>query len=406
MKGHAMQAPSGGIRRTEFLAEEEALRDSVRKWAQEKLRPRVAEMDREARMPRDLIDELFALGLMGIQIPDRYDGGGGSIFLSALAIAELARVDPAVAVCVDVQNVLVNTALIRWGSPAQQEEYLPRLARDVVGAYALTEAETGSDAFAMRARARRAGSDYVLDGRKVWTTNAREAGVFLVFANAAPEHGVYGVTAFLVPRDTPGVVVGPNEDKLGIRASSTCGVQFDSVRIPLGRRLGEEGEGYDIAVDTLNIGRIGIGAQMVGLATGALEAAVGYAGRRRQFGQPIAGFQGVQLPLARMATEIEAARLLVDDAARIADDGGYGSELLSRCAMAKYFASQVAERAASQAVQTFGGNGLSSAYPVEKFYRDAMIGQIYEGTSNILLRTIASRMLDTGNSRAREGHRQ
>ncbi|WP_433227492.1 acyl-CoA dehydrogenase family protein [Actinomadura formosensis] len=400
-----MEASSGRGRPAEFLDEEESLRDTVRKWAEEKLRPRVEQMDRDARMPRDLIDELFALGLMGIQIPERYDGGGGSIFMSALTIAEIARVDPSVAVCVDVQNVLVNTALIRWGSPAQQERYLPRLARDLVGAYALTEPESGSDAFALRSRARRDGTDYVLEGRKVWTTNAREAGVFVVFANAAPEHGVYGITAFLVPRDTPGLVVGPNEGKLGIRASSTCELQFDGVRVPQDHRLGEEGEGYDIAIDTLNIGRIGIGAQMVGLATGALDAAVAYAGQRRQFGQPVATFQGVQLPLAQVATEIEAARLLVDDAARLADGGGHVPELLSRCAMAKYFASQVAGRAAAQAVQTFGGNGFSNAYPVEKFYRDAVIGQIYEGTSNILLRTIAGQILDTRRPRTAGGSR-
>ncbi|MEV5376759.1 acyl-CoA dehydrogenase family protein [Streptomyces nondiastaticus] len=408
-----MEASSGRIRRaglleerTGLLEEEEALLDTVRRWADEKLRPRVARMDREALMPRDLVDELFALGLMGIQIPDRHDGGGGSVFMSALAIAELARVDPAVAVCVDVQNVLVNTALIRWGSPAQQEQYLPRLARDLVGAYALTESESGSDAFALRARARRDGGDYVLDGRKIWTTNAREAGVFVVFANASPEHGVYGISAFLVPRDAPGLAVGPNEEKLGIRASSTCEVRFDGVRVPRDHMLGEEGDGYDIAVDTLNIGRIGIGAQMTGLATGALDAAVEYAQERRQFGQSIAAFQGVQFPLAQVATEIEAARLLVYEAARLADGGARVPELLSRCAMAKYFASQVAERAAAQAVRTFGGNGFSTAYPVEKFYRDAMIGQIYEGTSNILLRTIAGRMLETGRSRTTGGGRK
>jgi alkylation response protein AidB-like acyl-CoA dehydrogenase len=401
-----MDTSSGTIRRpAELTDEEESLRDAVRTWAEEKLRPRVEQMDRDARMPRELIDELFALGVMGIQIPDRYDGAGGSIFMSALTIAELARVDPSVAVCVDVQNVLVNTALIRWGSPAQQQAYLPRLARDLVGAYALTEPESGSDAFALRSLARRDGDAYVLEGRKVWTTNALEAGVFLVFANAAPEHGAHGISAFLVPRDSPGLVVGPNESKLGIRASSTCEVLFDGVRVPRDDMLGEEGDGYDIAIDTLNIGRIGIGAQMVGLAIGALDAAVEYARQRQQFGQPIATFQGVQLPLAQVATDIEAARLLVYDAARLADSGRYVPELLSRCAMAKYFASQVAERATSQAVQTFGGNGFSTAYPVEKFYRDAVIGQIYEGTSNILLRTVARQVLDGARSRVGGGSR-
>jgi alkylation response protein AidB-like acyl-CoA dehydrogenase len=390
-----MKTSADTIRRpTELLDEEESLRDTIHKWAEERLRPRVTQMDREACMPRELIDELFALGLMGIQIPARHDGGGGSFFMSVLTIAELARVDPSVAVCVDVQNVLVNTALIRWGSPAQHERYLPQMAREIVGAYALTEPESGSDAFALRTRARRDGKNYVLTGRKIWITNAREAGVFVIFANAAPEHGAHGITAFLVPRDTPGLTVGPNEEKLGIRASSTCELQLDGVRIPPDDMLGEEGDGYDIAIDTLNLGRVGIGAQMVGLATGALEAAVAYAKQRQQFGQPIATFQGVQFPLAQVATEIEAARLLVYDAARLADSGRYAPELLPRAAMAKYFGSQVAERAASQAVQTFGGNGYSTAYPVEKFYRDAMIGQIYEGTSNILLRTIARHVLE------------
>jgi alkylation response protein AidB-like acyl-CoA dehydrogenase len=383
-------------RHFELLDEEESLRATIHKWAEERLRPRVSQMDREARMPRELIDELFTLGVMGIQIPDRYDGGGGSLFMSALTIAELARVDPSVAVCVDVQNVLVNTALIRWGRPSQQERFLPLLARELVGAYALSEPESGSDAFSLRTEARRDGKEYVLTGRKVWTTNAREAGLFVVFANAAPEHGPHGITAFLVPRDAPGLVIGPNEEKLGIRASSTCEVLLDGVRIPQDGMLGEEGDGYDIAIDTLNLGRIGIGAQMVGLATGALEAAVAYAKQRQQFGQPIAAFQGVQLPLAQVAAELEAARLLVYDTARLADSGRHVPGLLSRCAMAKYFGSQVAERAASQAVQTFGGNGYSTAYPVEKFYRDSVIGQIYEGTSNILLRTIARDLFERG----------
>jgi alkylation response protein AidB-like acyl-CoA dehydrogenase len=391
-----METPSDTIRRhTQLLDVEESVRATVQQWAEERLRPRVAQMDREARMPRELIDELFALGLMGIQIPVRHGGGGGSSFMSALAIAELARVDPSVAVCVDVQNVLVNNALIRWGSRAQQERYLPLLARELVGAYALTEPESGSDAFALRTRARRDGKDYVLTGRKIWTTNAREAGIFVVFANAAPEHGALGITAFLVPRDAAGLTIGPSQDKLGIRASSACELLLDGARISQDDMLGEEGDGYDIAIDTLNLGRIGIGAQMVGLATGAIEAAVAYAKQRQQFGQPIAAFQGVQLPLARLATEIEAARLLVYDTARLADSSRYVPELLSRAAMAKYFGAQVAERAASQAVQTFGGNGYSTAYPVEKFYRDALIGQIYEGTSNILLRTIARNIFES-----------
>ena len=391
-----METSSNAIRRhTQLLDEEESLRATVRHWTEEKLRPRVAEMDRQARMSRELIGELFALGLMGIQIPVRHGGGGGSSFMSALVIAEVARVDPSVAVCVDVQNVLVNNALLRWGSPAQQERYLPPLAREVVGAYALSEPQAGSDAFALRTRARRDGKDYVLTGRKIWITNAREAGIFVIFANAAPEHGAHGITAFLVPRDTAGLTVGASPDKLGIRASSACELLIDDVRISQDDLLGEEGDGYDIAIDTLNLGRIGIGAQMVGLATGALETAAAYAKQRQQFGQPIAAFQGVQLPLARLATEIEAARLLVFDTARLADSSRFVPELLSRSAMAKYFSAQVAERTASQAVQTMGGNGYSTAYPVEKFYRDALIGQIYEGTSNVLLRTIARNFLES-----------
>ena len=376
-------------RHFELQDDEEALRATVRAWARERLRPRVPVMDREARIPRELVDELFALGVMGIQIPAHFDGAGGSVVMSALTIAELARVDPAVAVCADVQNVLVNTALVRWGSPDQQERHLPGLAREVLGAYALSEPESGSDAFAMRTRARRAGADYVLNGRKAWITNAREAGLFVVFANAAPEHGALGVTAFLVPADAPGLTVGPNEEKMGIRASSTCEVVLDDVRVPGHDVLGEEGEGYDIAIDTLNLGRIGIGAQMVGLATGALEAAAAYAGERTQFGQPIAAFQGVRLPLAQVATDLAAAGLLVYDTARMADSARHVPGLLSRCAMAKQFAARVAAAATAQAVQTFGGNGYSVAYPVEKLYRDAVIGQIYEGTSNILLRTVA-----------------
>jgi alkylation response protein AidB-like acyl-CoA dehydrogenase len=396
-----MKTSSDTIRpRAQLQHQEESLRATVRQWAQEKLRPRVAELDREARLPRELLDELFALGAMGVQIPVSHGGGGGSAVMSALVIDELAQVDPSVAVCVDVQNVLVDNALIRWGSPAQQDRYLPSLAREVVGAYALSEPEAGSDAFALRTHARRDGGAYVLTGRKVWITNAREAGVFVVFANAAPDLGARGITAFVIRRDTPGLTIGPSKDKLGIRASSACELRLDGVRVSRDDMLGEEGDGYDIAIDTLNLGRIGIGAQMAGLATGALEAAAAYARQRQQFGQPIIAFQGVQLPLARLATEIEAARLLVYDTARLADSGRYVPELMSRAAMAKYFAAEVAERAASQAVQTFGGNGYSTEYPVEKFYRDALIGQIYEGTSNVLLRVIARQVLESAPANA------
>ncbi|WP_231334993.1 acyl-CoA dehydrogenase family protein [Actinomadura graeca] len=380
-----MQTPRTG--------DEESLRATVRRWGEDELRPRVATMDRDALMPRELIDELFALGVMGVEIPGRYGGAGGTFVMSSLVIAELARVDPAVAVCVDVQNVLVNSALLRWGNPEQQARHLPRLAGDTVGAYALSEPEAGSDAFSLRTRAKRDGKDYLLTGEKVWITNAREAGVFVVFATVAPEHGAHGVTAFLVPGAAPGLTVGPNQDKLCLRASSSCRVRLDDVHVSQDDRLGEEGEGYDIAIDTLNLGRIGIAAQMVGLAAGALEESVAYAKRRHQFGQPIAEFQGVQLPLAQVATELEAARLLMYDTARLADSGRHVPELLTRAAMAKQFCAQVAERAASRAVETFGGNGFSTSHPAEKRYRDAKIGQIYEGTSNILLRTIAWNVL-------------
>jgi len=376
---------------TSLQEDEILLKQTVRDFAEAKIRPLVMEMDREARLPRPLIDQLFGLGVMGIEIPSGFGGGGGSFFMAIAAIEELARVDPAVAVCVDVQNTLVNNALLRWAGAEQKERYLPRLARDTVGAYSLSESAAGSDAFALATRARAQGDDYILDGRKLWTSNGAEAGIYLLFANAAPERKHKGITAFIVERGFDGFAVGKKEDKLGIRASSTCELILEEVRVPRANVVGEVGDGYRIAIETLNEGRIGIGAQMVGLGQGAWEAALAYSQERRQFGQPIAAFQAVQFQLAEMATEVEAARLLVYNAARLKDAG---RPFLREAAMAKYFTSQVAERVASTALDIFGGYGFIKDFPAEKFYRDAKIGKIYEGTSNIQLRTIARTLLE------------
>jgi alkylation response protein AidB-like acyl-CoA dehydrogenase len=373
------------------LAEDERLfRDSVREFADTRIRPHVRDMDEQAKIPRALVDDLFALGVMGIEIPERYGGAGGRFFHAVVAVEELSRVDPAVAVLVDVQNTLVINALLRWGSEDLKRRYLPQLATRAVGAYALSEAGAGSDAFALAARARAEGDHYVLTGRKLWITNANEADLFIVFANLHPEAGYRGITAFVVERGFPGFAVGRKEDKLGIRASSTCELLLDECRVPQENVLGEPGKGYKVAIETLNEGRIGIGAQMVGLAQGAFDHAVAYTKERRQFGQPIASFQGVQFQLARAATEIEAARLLVYNAARLRDAG---RPFLTEAAMCKLFASEVAERVASLAVNLFGGYGFVKDYPVEKLYRDQKIGQIYEGTSNMQLVTIAKQIL-------------
>lgn len=373
------------------LNEDERLfQGMVRGFAEEKVKPRVMDMDRAAQIPRDLIDQLFALGVMGIEIPTVYGGAGSTFFMAILAIEELARVDPAVAVCVDVQNTLVNNAFLRWSTPAQQERFLPRLARDTVGAYALSEAGSGSDAFAMTTCARLEGDTFVLNGRKLWTTNGAEAGLYLLFANADPTKGYKGITGFVVEREMPGFTVGKKEDKLGIRASSTCELILDDVRVPRAHVVGEVGQGYKVAIETLNEGRIGIGAQMVGLAQGAFEAALAYARERRQFGRPIADFQAIQFQLAEMATDIEAARLMVYNTARLKE---HGQSFLRQAAMTKYFCSQVAERVASLALEIFGGVGYTKDFPAEKFYRDAKIGKIYEGTSNIQLQTIARTFL-------------
>jgi alkylation response protein AidB-like acyl-CoA dehydrogenase len=371
--------------------DERLVRDSVYEFADREIRPLVREMDEHAKIPRELIDKLFGLGIMGIEIPEALGGGGASFLHAVLAVEALSRVDPSIGVLVDVQNTLVVNALIRWGDDDQKQRYLPRLASASVGAYALSEAGSGSDAFAMASRAgRQASGDWILNGRKLWITNALEADLFLVFANADPAAGYHGVTAFIIERGAAGFTVGRKEDKLGIRASSTCELILEDCRVPATNVLGEVGKGYKVAIETLNEGRIGIGAQMIGLARGALDHAIAYCKERQQFGKPIGSFQAVQHQLARAATEVEAARLMVYNAARLRDAG---EPFLSEAAMCKIFASEVAERVASLAVNLFGGYGFVKDYPVEKLYRDAKIGQIYEGTSNLQLQTIAKQIL-------------
>ncbi|MBA2356135.1 MAG: acyl-CoA dehydrogenase [Acidobacteria bacterium] len=366
------------------------LRQSVRAFADAVIAPRVRAMDEAARLDPDLLPRLFDLGLMGIEVPERFGGGGGTFFHAVLAVEELSRVDPSIGVLVDVQNTLVINALLRWATDEQQRAWLPRLASRDVGAYALSEAGSGSDAFALTTRATADGDDYVIDGRKLWITNGAEAALFIVFATVDPAAGYKGVTAFLVPRDTPGLAVGKKEDKLGIRASSTTELIFDGCRVPATAVLGQVGKGYKTAIETLNEGRIGIGAQMVGLAQGALDHAVRYTRQRKQFGKAIADFQGVQFQLARAAVDVEAARLLVYNAARLRDAH---LPFLTEAAMCKLHASEAAERTASLAVNLFGGYGFVKDAPVEKLYRDAKIGQIYEGTSNLQLQTIARALL-------------
>ncbi len=383
-------AEAAALPLTRLSEDEQLLRASVREFADAQIRPHVREMDELARMPRPLIDQLFALGVMGIEIPEAHGGSGGTFFHAVLVVEELSRVDPSVGVLVDVQNTLVVNALIRWGSPDMQSRLLPVLATRSIGAYALSEAASGSDAFALQTQAREDGDAFVIDGRKLWITNANEADLFIVFANVNPSAGYRGITAFVVERGQPGFTIGKKEDKLGIRASSTCELVLDGCRVPRAQVLGEVGKGYKVAIETLNEGRIGIGAQMLGLAAGALDHAIRYTKERRQFGKAIAEFQGVQFQLARAATEIEAARLLVYNAARLRD---LGQPFLTEAAMCKIFASEVAERVASLAVNLFGGNGFVKEYPVEKLYRDAKIGQIYEGTSNLQLQTIAKNLL-------------
>jgi alkylation response protein AidB-like acyl-CoA dehydrogenase len=374
-----------------LLAEDERIfRDSVRDFAEARVRPLVREMDEQAKFPKDLVKDLFDLGVMGIEVPEAYGGAGGRFFHSVLAVEELSRVDPSVGVLVDVQNTLVITALLRWGNDDVKQRYLPRLAADTVGAYALSEAGAGSDAFALTARAREDGDGYVLTGRKLWITNGNEADVFIVFATVNPEAGYRGITAFLVNRGTAGFTVGKKEDKLGIRASSTCELILEDCRVSKADVLGEVGKGYKTAIETLNEGRIGIGAQMLGLARGALDHTIQYIKERKQFGKAIAEFQGVQFQIARAAIEIETAKLTVYNAARLRDAG---KPFLTEAAICKVVASEVAESVSSLAVNLFGGNGFVKEYPVEKLFRDAKIGQIYEGTTNLQLQTIAKQLL-------------
>ena len=376
---------------TQLSEEEQLFRSTVRQFARERILPHVREMDEAAHFRPDLIREFFELGLMGIEIPEEFGGQGGNFFQCVLCVEELSAVDPSAGVIVDVQNTIVINALLRWATEEQKRRYLPRLARDTVGSYALSEAGSGSDAFALATRAEDRGDHFVLNGRKLWITNAAEAGLYLVFANADPAAGYRGITAFLVEREFPGFSLGKKEDKLGLRASSTCELVMDECRAPRENVLGEIGKGYKIAIETLNEGRIAIGSQMIGLARGALEAATKYAKERKQFGKTIGEFQGVQFQLARMATEVEAARLLVYNAARMRDAG---VPFVTEAAMAKYYSSVIAENVASQAIEILGGVGITKDYPVEKFYRDAKIGRIYEGTSNIQLVTIAKKLLE------------
>ncbi len=371
---------------SELSEDERMFQDSVRQFAADRITPLVRAMDEAQQMDVSLVREMFSLGLMGIVTPEKYGGAGGSFFDAVLAVEAISAVDPAVGVLVDVQNTLCANAILRWATDEQKQRYMPQLATDTVGAYALSEASSGSDAFALEARATRHGDDYILNGRKLWITNAKEAGLFIVFATIDPALGYKGVTAFLVGRGAAGFMVGRKEDKLGIRASSTCELIFNDCAVGEGQLLGEPGKGYRIAIETLNEGRIGIGAQLVGLADGAWGNAARWAKQRKQFGKPLAEFQAMQFQLAEMAVEVEAARLMVYNAARLRDRG---VEFVKQAAMAKYFASQVAERVASLAVEVFGGSGFVKDYPVEKLYRDAKIGKIYEGTSFMQLATIA-----------------
>jgi len=375
---------------TQLSEEETMFQTSVRDFARERLAPHVREMDDAGVFRKDLLVAFFELGLMSIDLPEEYDGQGGTFFHAILAIEELAKVDPSAAVIVDVQNTLFNNAILRWANEEQRRRWLPHAAKDAVASYALSEAGSGSDAFALATRAVEDGDHYRLNGRKLWITNAAEATFFLVFATVNPEAGYKGITAFLVERDFAGFQVGKKEDKLGIRASSTCELILDDCRVPMANIVGEVGQGYKVAIETLNQGRIGIGAQMSGLAQGALDHALTYARQRKQFGKPIADFQGVQFELAEMAVEVEAARLMVYNAARLKDAG---QPYLMEAAMCKYFASQVAERVASRAIEVLGGVGFTKDYPVEKLYRDAKIGRIYEGTSNMQRLTIAKQLL-------------
>src|SRR5919109_1029133 len=375
---------------TTFSEDEILFRDNIRQFADDKLRPLVKEMDEKAVFDHNLIQQFFQLGLMGIEIPEQYGGGGGKFFEAILAVEEMSRVDASAGVNVDVQNTLVNNALLRWANDEQKNRYLPRMASDTCGAYALSEAGSGSDAFALQTRAELKGNDYVLNGRKLWITNAKEAGIFILFATIDPAAGYKGITAFIIEKDFPGFTVGKKEDKLGIRASSTCELILEDCRVPKSNILGEVGKGYKIAIETLNEGRIGIGAQMIGLAQGSWEHGAAYSKERKAFGKPLSEFQAIQFQLAETATQIEAARLMVYNAARLKDAK---QDFLKEAAMAKYFSSQVAEHVTSLVIEIYGGYGYTKDYPAEKYFRDSKIGKIYEGTSNMQLQTIAKHLL-------------
>jgi butyryl-CoA dehydrogenase len=377
---------------TVFSEEEQAFREAVRDFAENEIKPHVTHMDEKAEMDSAIVQKLFEMGLMGIETPEKFGGAGATFTMACMAVEEIGRVDGSVSVLCDVQNTLTTNALLKWGSEAQKEKYLPKMAKEWVGAYALSESSSGSDAFALKLRAEQKGDKWVLNGSKLWITNGKEASLFIVFANIDPSKGYKGITAFIVEKSFPGFKVGKKEDKLGIRASSTCELLFENCEVPVSNVLGEVGKGYKIAIETLNEGRIGIGAQMIGIAAGAYEAAKNYVATREQFGKPISQFQGVQFQLAEMRTELEAARLMVYNAARLKDAG---QDFVEAAAMAKLFASRAAEKITSKAIDLFGGNGFTKEYPVEKFWRDAKIGQIYEGTTNMQLQTIAKMELDS-----------
>src|SRR6266700_2541424 len=375
---------------TSFTEDEILFRDNVQQFADDKVRPLAKEMDEKGVFDKGLIEQFFQLGLMGIEIPEQFGGAGGKFFQSILGVEELSRADASAGVIVDVQNTLVNNALLRWATPEQKKRYLPRMASDTAGAYALSEAGSGSDAFALQTRAELKGSDYVLNGRKLWITNAKEAGLFVLFATVDPAAGYKGITAFIIEKGFPGFTVGKKEDKLGIRASSTCELILEDCRVPKENVLGEVGKGYKIAIETLNEGCIGIGAQMLGVAQGSWEYGAAYSKERKAFGKPLSEFQAIQFQLAETATQIEAARLMVYNAARLKDAK---QDFLKEAAMAKYFSSQVAEHVTSLVVEIYGGYGYTKDYPAEKYFRDSKIGKIYEGTSNMQLQTIAKYLL-------------
>ncbi len=371
---------------TIFSEEEIAFREAIRQFAEAEIKPHVNAMDIAAQMKPEIVAQLFAMGLMGIESPEKYGGAASTFTMACLAVEEIARVDASIGVLVDVQNTLVTNAFLRWGSEAQKEKYLSKMSKEWVGAYALSESSSGSDAFALKLRAEQKGDKYILNGNKLWITNGNEANVFLVFANIDPSKGYKGITGFIVEKSFPGFKVGKKEDKLGIRASSTTELLFENCEVPATNVIGEVGKGYKIAIETLNEGRIGIGAQMLGIAQGAFEATLAYIKTREQFGKPIAHNQGVQFQIAEMRTELEASRLMVYNAARLKDQG---LDFIEAAAMAKLYSSRAAENITSMAIDLFGGNGFTREYPVEKFWRDSKIGQIYEGTSNMQLQTIA-----------------